>query len=190
MGHESKSCPLSADQIAAIHLYTQESPFYKHLNLLLRNRDRGLLNPFLPYLALLMSALRKLRCHTGTLFRGVKKNIVESYRHKKRVVWWSISSTSTSTRVLETEIFCGSSGARTIFNIDARYAVDISGYSAMPSEEERVLLPGAVLQVKSVADLGDVKMVHLEEVAPPLILAEFGDEGFVHRESRSKCVVQ
>jgi hypothetical protein len=45
---DHKDSVLNADEIAAVHLYTQESQFYKDLNRLLRERNRAALQPFLP----------------------------------------------------------------------------------------------------------------------------------------------
>ena len=41
---------LSESQVASLHLYTQESPFYSFINKLLRDRDRKRLKPWLPFL--------------------------------------------------------------------------------------------------------------------------------------------
>ena len=51
---------LTAEQIGAIHMYTQETPFYGALNGALRDKDRERLKPFFAYLKLLLSALHKL----------------------------------------------------------------------------------------------------------------------------------
>ncbi len=43
-------------------------------------------------------------------------------------------------------------------------------------EKEWVLAPGAKLRVTSVADVGDVAMVELEEMGVPYTLMDFADE--------------
>ena len=52
------------------------------------------------------------------------------------VVWWSVSSTTSSLGVLQCPDFLGDAGARMMFTIDARHAVDIRRYSAIPDESE------------------------------------------------------
>ncbi len=50
-------------------------------------------------------------------------------------------SVSQSIEVMETEQFCGSTGQRTVFQIQAKYAVNIQPFSAVQAENERVLVP-------------------------------------------------
>lgn len=59
---------LTPDMAAAIHAYTQESKFYKKLNVLLRSRARAQLKPFFPYLKLFMSAMHRLPPEKCTLY--------------------------------------------------------------------------------------------------------------------------
>ena len=61
---------------------------------------------------------------------------VKDYMEGSTVVWWSVSSTTSSLGVLQCPEFLGNSGARMIFTIDARHAVDIRRYSAIPDESE------------------------------------------------------
>eukprot|EP00455_Lapot_gusevi_P040420 TRINITY_DN4572_c0_g1_i3.p1 TRINITY_DN4572_c0_g1~~TRINITY_DN4572_c0_g1_i3.p1 ORF type:complete len:403 (+),score=61.59 TRINITY_DN4572_c0_g1_i3:117-1211(+) len=171
--HKQQECALTADEIAAIHLYTQESSFYTRLNAMLRDSNRSVLRPLFPYLKLLMTGIRKLPFFEGLLFRGVRKNLVGQYLVGADVVWWSLGSTSASLSVLTSNLFCGASGDRTVFQIQAKYAVDISEFSAVPGEFERILLPGTTLEVQSTALLGDLQMVHLQETDIPMIFAEF-----------------
>jgi hypothetical protein len=48
---------------------------------------------------------------------------------------------SQSIEVMETEQFCGSTGQRTVFQIQSKYAVNIQPFSAVQAENERVLVP-------------------------------------------------
>lgn len=59
---------LTPDMAAAIHAYTQESKFYKKLNVLLRSRARAQLKPFFPYLKLFMLAVHRLPPEKCTLY--------------------------------------------------------------------------------------------------------------------------
>ena len=168
---------LSADEIAAIHLYTQASDFYRTLNRCLRNRDRDLVKPFFSYLRLLLGGLRKLPKRTRTVYRGVKRDLSATFKQGDEPVWWSVSSTSSSMAVLNSNDFCGQSGTRTVFVVQATHARDIAAFSAFASEEELILLPGAQLLVRAVVPMGGgLHLVQMDETDGPLSLLEFEDE--------------
>ena len=133
---EGRDEPLSEDQICAIYIYTANSPFYGILNKLLRDKRRDGVKPFAPYLRLLISALHVLPASKMHVYRGVKSNLAVDYIKGTTVVWWAISSTTSSLGVLQSPLFLGEAGQRTMFNIDTRYAVDIHRYSAITSESE------------------------------------------------------
>ena len=146
---------MSVNEAASIHLYTQESEIYKELNLRLRGRNRAELKPFFPYLKLLLSGLYKLPLINVPLYRGVKQDLSEMYIKKrtKKVFFWGFSSASASMEVLASPLFLGDSGPRTMHCINAN-AVDIRDFSAMPQEDERLILPGTCLIVDGVLDVG------------------------------------
>ena len=150
-----KSDKMTVDEAAAIHLYTQQSEIYKQLNLRLRERERGPLKAFFPYLKLLLTGLYKLRLINVSLFRGVKLNLSEMFINKKteEIFWWAFSSASASMEVLKDPQFLGVSGPRTMFCLTAP-SVDIREFSAYPQEDERLILPGTCLIVDGVLDLG------------------------------------
>ena len=152
---------------AAIHLYTQETPLYKKLNTLLRDHGRSGMEPFLPYLKLLLHGLYQLPLENITIvYRGVKiEGLAAKYKSKigKKVVWWTISSCTENVAVLENPTFLGQRGERVVFNIANCCCVKIADYSAIP-EDEVLLLPGSTLLVKSVLDAGNgLHIVHLEQ---------------------------
>jgi len=134
------------DQAAAIMLYTQETCLYRRLNAALRNHDIAILEPFLPFMKLLLSGLYQLPLTHVHTYRGVKCELYETYNLLARRVWswWSFSSTTKDKTVLDTPLFLGPSGKRTLFCINA-VGVDIAPFSAMPHEEEVLLLPGLPL---------------------------------------------
>ena len=53
-------------------LYTQETCLYGRLNAALRNHDTRALEPFLPYMKLLLSGLYQLQLKQVRAYRGVK----------------------------------------------------------------------------------------------------------------------
>jgi hypothetical protein len=165
---------LTADQIAAIHMYTQACDFYKSLNVCLRNRDRLHAKPFFPYLRLLLEGLRQLPAQKKSVYRGVKLDLSAKFRQGDLPVWWSVTSTSTTMDVLQSKEFCGQGGPRTVFLVEAKHARNIAAFSAFASEEEWILLPGAQLRVKAVVALGGgLHLVQMDEIGAPLSLIEF-----------------
>ena len=164
---------LSRDEIAAVHLYTMPWPspkgsLYYQLNAALRSRDRQGVLPYFPYLRLLFGGLRKIKTRPGTVQRGVCHDMTGTYPQSARVWWWGFSSTTRSVAVLQEDTFMGKAGPRTLFQIDAHDAVDISRYSCIPTEDEALLLPGTQLLVHSVADVGNgLHIVQLKQLATP-----------------------
>eukprot|EP00698_Gefionella_okellyi_P024208 TRINITY_DN847_c0_g1_i10.p1 TRINITY_DN847_c0_g1~~TRINITY_DN847_c0_g1_i10.p1 ORF type:complete len:393 (-),score=99.70 TRINITY_DN847_c0_g1_i10:69-1247(-) len=156
---------LTQDEVAAVHIYTQQSPWYPTLNERLRERDRELLKPFFPYIRLLLTALYKLPPWAGILFRGVKRDLRADFKPKSKKIWWAFSSAATRLDVMQSEQFLGKTGDRTLFHIATSMGVDIQRYSAFStSEAEVLLLPGTCVVVDSVLDLGNgVVMVQLKE---------------------------
>merc|ERR1712046_320397 len=97
----------------------------------------------------LLRALYKLPLKKAQVYRGVKLDLAEVYNalaEKKMFSWWSFSSTTLDRAVLETPLFLGKEGQRTLFRIEA-LGVDIAAFSAMPNESEVLMLPGMPLRV-------------------------------------------
>eukprot|EP00667_Euglena_gracilis_P013257 EG_transcript_13666 len=166
---------LTKDEIGAIFIYTLESPFYKNLNGLLRLRNREKLKPLFPYLKLLLTALHKLPPLRVTVFRGVKADVSAKYLQNDEIVWWGFGSTTGTAGVLEDPLYLGTSGPRTLFSIVTRHAVDICRYSAFGTkEDERLLMPGVQLKVKSKLPLADgLQFIQLEECTDSPLLSGF-----------------
>jgi len=90
---------LSQDEIAAIHLYTQETPLYRVLNDRLRSEKRELLVPFFPYLKLLLRAIFKLPVIKCPVYRGVTKDLSKNFVSGKSYIWWGLTSTAAKIEV-------------------------------------------------------------------------------------------
>jgi hypothetical protein len=144
---------LTADDIAVIHLYTQDSPFYQILNARLRAEDRAKLRPFFSILKLLLKALYKLPVFKGTVYRGVKVDLSKQYKSEDVLIWWAFSSSSSNLKTMETEVFFGADGERTMFHIKVDSGVKIKDYSAISREDEILMLPGTCLQVDHVLNV-------------------------------------
>ncbi|QDU19716.1 VWA domain-containing protein [Urbifossiella limnaea] len=155
---------LSADEIAAVYLYTTESSFHRRLNAVLRDPDRDHARPYFGYLRLLLTALPRLAGYTGSLWRGVAADLRRQYPKGGTVTWWGVSS-CTAKRSVATS-FMGGTGRRTLFEITPAQAVGIRRYSAFTGEDEYVLLPGARLAVTDVtSEPGGLATIRLREEA-------------------------
>ncbi|MFF8601323.1 ADP-ribosyltransferase domain-containing protein [Streptomyces sp. NPDC015232] len=159
---------LSADAIAALHLYTCESGFYRTVNAVLRSPDRSRVAPYLPYLRLLFDAVSGLPVRTEPLWRGVALDLRRQYPLGSTVTWWGISSCTSELGVARA--FLGSRGRRTLFEVTPARAVGIRRFSAFTGEEEYLLAPGTQLKVTDVTtERGGLCTVKLTEVDAPLV---------------------
>ncbi|MFF8831439.1 macro domain-containing protein [Streptomyces sp. NPDC015131] len=153
---------LSADAIAALHLYTCESAFYRRINAVLRSPDRTEAVPYLPYLRLLFSAVAGLPAQTRPLWRGVALDLRAQYPVGRTVTWWGVSSCTSELGVAKA--FLGSRGKRTLFEVTPARAVGIRSFSAFTGEEEYILAPGTQLRVTDVkTERGGLCTVRLTE---------------------------
>jgi len=68
-----------------------------------------------------MDARRKLPRHVGTVWRGVKGvDLRDKYLKGSEVYWWAFSSTTKDLSTLQNPNFLGTSGVRTVFNIQVK----------------------------------------------------------------------
>jgi hypothetical protein len=92
-GHEHAQGELSSDEVAAIRLYTMESPLYRCLNAALRNANRAKLGPFFLYLRLFLEAMSKVQPYTAPLWRGVRLDMTKLYKEVGHPIAQSYSAT-------------------------------------------------------------------------------------------------
>jgi len=83
----SSDLVLSLEQIAAIHMYTQNSPFYLYLNIRMRDEKRELLQPFLAFIKLLLSGLNLLPPVREMVYRAVKLDLHTSFPNGAEPTW-------------------------------------------------------------------------------------------------------
>ena len=134
---------LTLDESAAIYLYTMATPVHNKLNNVLRTGSPNELKKWFPYLKLLITALNRLPSLTKlTVYRGVKDGISLDLENKPVQRWWSVNSCSKSLKVIE--MYLNEIG--TFCVIETAYGKDISQYSAIPDEEEVILMPGACVR--------------------------------------------
>jgi hypothetical protein len=175
---------LSRDESAAIHLYTMEwgqgsKSLYYLLNQTLKATDRTKLRPWFKYLKLFITGLAKLPfVPRQSVWRGVTKNLSADFPLGSETIWWSFSSCTTSLTALESDIYLGRDGERTLFSIDAINGKFIRNHSHFGTEDEILLLPGTVLEVQSQLNpASDLYIIHLKQKHPMTMLLEPPFEG-------------
>ncbi|CAF0923755.1 unnamed protein product [Rotaria sp. Silwood1] len=171
---------LKPDESAAIHLYTmewdvRENSLYMILNQTLRSADRTQLRPWFRYLKLFLTGLYKLPpTEYQTVWRGIPENLSALYPRGKEFTWWALSSCTSSISVLESPLYVGTSGPRTMFSIETNSGKLIREHSYFQHEDEILLPPGRYFKVidKS-SPAQDLHIIHLREIQPPhAMLAE------------------
>ncbi|CAF3543742.1 unnamed protein product [Rotaria sp. Silwood1] len=175
---------LTRDESASIHLYTMEwsdarASLYSHLNRTLKQGDRKDLQPWYKYLKLFLTALVKIPCSTAqVVWRGVRKNTTNEFPKGAQITWWAFSSTTKSLAVLESDLYLGTTGERTLFSIEVLNGRNISDHSHFHGEEEILLLPGTCMEVQSLLNPApELHIIHLKQMVPEEPLLEPPFEG-------------
>jgi hypothetical protein len=170
---------LTTDESASIMLYTFESKPHKDslyviLNTTLRSPKRQeLLEHWVLYLRLVLTALTRLPSRECFVHRGVKEDLRKQYPIGKSIIWWGFSSCTTSIGVLESELFFGKSGTRTLFQIECHSGKDVKNHSSIQQEDEILLLPARQFTVTSCLNPAkDLYMIQLQETEPKFPLLE------------------
>jgi len=148
---------LTIDERASIFLYTmewrmgREESFYFVVNKHLRDNTRQL-KYFYPFIKLIISGLQKLNPFVGTVWRGFNgvSNVSSLYKKGEVVCWNAFTSCSTDVSAFGNNFFADNKGENTLFNIQVCTGYSISPYSAFPSENEILLLPGEKFKVVDV----------------------------------------
>ena len=128
------------------------------VNLSLRSPDRTTdsLRPVLPFLKLLLTALRNLpqSFHfKGTVFggeAGCHPHFATTFKTGQCVTYYGFTSTTLEANALSEEVFCGTHGLRTALQIEGiiEGAYKIASLSAFPAHNEVLLEPGFTIRVK------------------------------------------
>jgi hypothetical protein len=178
---------LTIDESAAIRLYTIEwsrphRSLYSMLNRTLKKADREDLRPYFKYMKLFLTALVKVPCiPSSTIWRGVTKNVSAEFPPGTPVTWWAFSSCTTSLTVLESNMYLGSTGNRTLFSVETINGRSVRAHSHFGTEDEILLLPGTHMIVQSqFSPAPDLHIIHLKQVVPDEVLLEPPFEGNVN----------
>ena len=143
---------------------SEDECIYRILNQTLRLEDRTKVRPWFPYLKLFDSAVAKLPTFKGVVWRGVNKDVSQSFKKGQKITWWSISSCSTLVKVISS--FLGEVPQSTLFNIQCSTGKCIAEYTCYPSENEIILMPGTTFEVVDdpLHHHGGLHIVHLKEI--------------------------
>jgi hypothetical protein len=156
------STVLTRDESAAIYLYTMSTEFFSALNNALRDANRQVLKPWLDFLKLFVTSLKKLPPTKATIWRGVSYNATSKFVDNDVYTWWDINSCSVNINIVQG--FLGESG--TLFAIETIHGRDISMFSAFPDEQEVILMPGTCVRARyqSLSFMDRLFIIHLEEI--------------------------
>ena len=177
---------LTRDESASIRLYTMEwitphGSLYSILNNALKTAAHKDLQPWFKYLKLLLTALTKIPCAPSqTIWRGVRKNKSDEFACGAPVTWWAFSSCTTTLTVLESELFFGKTGERTLFSIEVINGRNIRAHSQFDTEDEILMLPGTHMEVRSrLNPARGLYIIHLKQKVPKDVLLEPPFEGIM-----------
>ena len=153
---------LTRDESAAIYLYTMPGiSFFESFNKALGTKERDNLKPWLAFLKLFITALRKLPSTRTTVWRGVRENVSSPFDTDDIHIWWNVNSCTIATNVAE--MFLGNGG--TLFAIETIHGKDIATFSACPHEQEIILMPGTRVRRKAIPlEYKGLLFLHLEEI--------------------------
>ncbi len=175
---------LNVKEISMLLLYSEQfnddrGSFYTAVNSVLRSKNRNEVRPFRDAIWLLMWALKKCPAYDGMISRGVKLDLSGEYAVGKKAYWHQISSCTSD--VNETSKFLGTTGNRTIFNIQQGHhrGRSIAAFSAYPAEKEVLLPPNTPFTVLGILDAGNgLKIINLLEEKSDDPILEFFTEVF------------
>ena len=162
---------LTVDESASIRLYILEwshgESLYKILNNNIRSEELNALKPWLLYLRLILTALRKLPRYQGILYRSTRANLSDQYVTGLTHTWKIFTSTTVSMNTAGEYLNAtmGTSGLRTLFHIECTNGRSIRDFSTFPGEEEVLLLPGFHFKVLETMDAGNnLHIISIKEI--------------------------
>ncbi|CAF4183434.1 unnamed protein product [Rotaria sordida] len=174
MNSEEPADQLTQDESASIHLYTmewkkRENSLYAVLNRTLRMADRSKLQSWFRYLKLFLTAFFKLPpSEHNIIWRGVPEDLSALYPKGKKFAWWALSSCTAAISVLESPLYLGTSGERTMFSIQTSNGKCIKAHSYFQQEDEILLAPGRYFEVIDKLSSADgLRIIHIREISPP-----------------------
>lgn len=161
---------LTFDEILSIVAYTfdiglskpREENLYFQLNSVLRARSSNELAKWRDYIFYLLCALEKVPKYSGIVTRGIDLTIpTEKYKASNQIVWNAFSSCSKQEKVAKN--FLSDTGS--LFVLDIENGCLISDYSALPNEDEVLILPNSEWKVNLTFLDSKPPMFHMKQTA-------------------------
>ena len=161
--YKQSSNLLTPDESIAIYLYTMATPFFSIVNIALQDPNSQVRHRWQPYQKLLMAALKNLPSIEATIWRGVGYDATSNFVNDDIYTWWSV--TSCSMDISRVQSYLGESG--TLFAIETVQGKDVSMLSAVPDEQEVILMPGTRVHARhqSLNIIDRFFVIHLKESA-------------------------
>eukprot|EP01127_Copromyxa_protea_P009497 TRINITY_DN2247_c0_g1_i1.p1 TRINITY_DN2247_c0_g1~~TRINITY_DN2247_c0_g1_i1.p1 ORF type:complete len:553 (-),score=82.68 TRINITY_DN2247_c0_g1_i1:2-1660(-) len=162
---------LTCCEVAALNIYTGQEALVSDslcfkLNTALRTTDPATIEPFLPYMKLLLTAISKLpsfAAKTNSLWKGCTGDISTQYKEGKEFFWPSFSS-CVPTKESALQMIKGFETPKALIQIQfCSHVVDIHDFSEFGSEQEILVLPGRQLEVRKNSSSQEVTVIELVE---------------------------
>eukprot|EP01012_Entosiphon_sulcatum_P056694 TRINITY_DN8038_c0_g1_i3.p1 TRINITY_DN8038_c0_g1~~TRINITY_DN8038_c0_g1_i3.p1 ORF type:complete len:908 (+),score=95.27 TRINITY_DN8038_c0_g1_i3:280-2724(+) len=171
--------PTDLDAGAALALYCDEWPdtatgLPARCNAALAASDREeLRQQWAPFIKILLRAFQALAPYSGPVYRAAPGDIAERYPEGRRIFWYQFGTCLTAIAPLEAEpALLGSPGPRALFAITASSARRVTGRAA----DQILLPPSTYFEVAGHLKLGQLSIIHLEELPSPLTVLSFEDQ--------------
>jgi hypothetical protein len=148
---------------------------YVLLNRSLRAAIRDDLKPWFLYLKLFLTALHKLPSQTRRVWRGIRGvDLSPKYKTGTKFAWWGVSSCTADMQLLESELFLGKTGQRTLFSIECINGKAVGAHSYFKkTEQEIILMPGSYFEViGQLNPAPGLNIIELKEIIPPMTLVK------------------
>lgn len=153
------SLQIPESELAALSLYTAHSDFFRVLNAKLRDSIRESVLPFVDIIWLILLGMSKCPVYVDSdmVFRGVRLDLSSIIKENSVITWHQFTSCSTNMNTMQSALFLGEEGPRSIFLIQMATTRprDIAPFSLHPSEREVVFPPNTRFRVVGSAKLGD-----------------------------------
>jgi len=174
-----KADDLTEYEVAAVHAYTVEGPFYKSLNTAMRDPNLDNIDEFRDYIYYMDQILHKIPSSHKPVYRGI--NCEVEYKVGQNIVWPAYSSATQDPNVAMQFIKDKlKKDTGTLFMIKPISAKLIDNYSAHPNEKEAILAANSEFLVvnklgvagktflsslmNGTADLTDLLIYELEQI--------------------------
>jgi hypothetical protein len=139
---------LTEDESVAIYLYANDwgdQSLHRVLNQILQSDDRTKVTPWLGFLKIFNTALKKLPNVKDTIWRGLPIDTAVKLKENEQLILCSVTSCSLSADVIK----CCLNSSSVLCSIDPLCGKDVCRYTPHVNDQEVLLRPGTRLRVKS-----------------------------------------